>query len=206
MDIRNSKVGWMSTCEEGANVCRYPDCVDGSERHGYGFEFPGSGRMCVRVVSTMFICLIVSNVFRDFINESLQRLGLVAGDDAMSDDLLDPTQAFTLPECELGNLIDVENTMRLANNSAAGRDALTKYIIANDYVAKLVPLVEVAEDFESLTDLHRLCNIVKTIILLNDNAIIEQVVRDDNMMGVLGALECKFGHLYPNLADFDRRP
>jgi protein phosphatase-4 regulatory subunit 3 len=125
----------------------------------------------------------------DFVNESQQRLGLA--DDAMSDDLIDPSQTFSLPECALGNLTDIENIMRMANNSAAGRDALTKYIIANDYVARLVPLVEIAEDFESLQDLNRLCNIVKSIILLNDNAIIEQVVRDDNMMGVLGALECK---------------
>jgi protein phosphatase 4 regulatory subunit 3 len=141
--------------------------------------------------------------YRDFVNESQQKLGmiptagtysettaaLIATDDGMSDELVDSAQTFALPECELGNLIEVENLMRMANNSAHGRDALTKYIIGNDYVAKLVPLVEVAEDFESLTDLHRLCNIVKTIILLNDNAIIEQVVRDDNMMGVLGALE-----------------
>jgi len=48
-----------------------------------------------------------------------------------------------------------------------------------------------AEDLESLADLHRLCNIVKTIILLNDSTIIEHVVSDNCVLGVVGALECE---------------
>ena len=96
-----------------------------------------------------------------------------------------------LPPPELGNLPDVESMMRAANNSPAGRDALAKYIVGADYITKLVPLVEVAEDLESLSDLHRLCNIMKMLILLNDTAIIEYVVTDDVILGVVGALECK---------------
>ena len=96
-----------------------------------------------------------------------------------------------LPPPELGNLPDVENMMRAANNSPAGRDALAKFIVGADYITKLVPLVEVAEDLESLSDLHRLCNIMKMLILLNDTAIIEYVVTDDVILGVVGALECK---------------
>ena len=96
-----------------------------------------------------------------------------------------------LPPPELGNLPDVDNMMRAANNSPAGRDALAKFIVGADYITKLVPLVEVAEDLESLSDLHRLCNIMKMLILLNDTAIIEYVVTDDVILGVVGALECK---------------
>lgn len=75
-----------------------------------------------------------------------------------------------------------------------GRDALSKYIIRDEYIAKLVPLVTMAEDLESLIDLHRLCNIMKSLILLNDNTIIETVVADHVILGVVGALECT---LYP---------
>jgi protein phosphatase 4 regulatory subunit 3 len=92
----------------------------------------------------------------------------------------------------MSNLADVEQTMRLAINTAPGREALTKYIITNDYVAKLCSLVSIAEDFESLEDLHRLCSIMKSIILLNDNTIMETVVKDDLVQGVVGALECEF--------------
>jgi protein phosphatase-4 regulatory subunit 3 len=46
-----------------------------------------------------------------------------------------------------------------------------------------------------LVDLHRLCNIMKSLILLNDNTIIETVVADQIILGVVGALECK-PHLF----------
>ena len=58
-----------------------------------------------------------------------------------------------------------------------------------DYIGKLIPLVVMAEDLESEPDLHRLCNIVKLIILLNDTNIIEHAVSNECMEGVVGALE-----------------
>ena len=73
--------------------------------------------------------------------------------------------------------------------SQPGRDSLSKMVINDDYIPKLIPLVSIAEDLESLTDLHRLCNIMKTLILLNDTAIIEYVVTDDVVLGIVGALE-----------------
>lgn len=79
--------------------------------------------------------------------------------------------------------------MRGLGNTQAGRDALTKFIISEDYIAKLIPLVDMAEDLESLPDLHRLCNIMKSMILLNDTAIIEYAMTDEVISGVVGALE-----------------
>lgn len=103
---------------------------------------------------------------------------------------MDPAQVFSLPPPDLGNLVEVEATLRMANSTAAGRDALAKFVVSAEYITKLVPLVEMAEDLESLEDLHRLCNIMKTMILLNDTAIIEYAVTDDIVLGVVGALEC----------------
>jgi hypothetical protein len=68
---------------------------------------------------------------------------------------------------------------------------LAKFILAQDYIPKLIPLVDMAEDLESVSDLHRLCSIVKMLILLNDTAIIEYVVTDPVVLGVVGALECE---------------
>lgn len=107
------------------------------------------------------------------------------------DDTVDTVQPFALPAPELANLAEIESTMRMANSTAQGREALTKFTLASDLIPKLVPLVEMAEDLESLADLHRLCNIMKTLILLNDTAIIESVVMDDVVIGVVGALECR---------------
>jgi protein phosphatase-4 regulatory subunit 3 len=106
-----------------------------------------------------------------------------------------------LPEPDMGNLADIENTMRMANSTAHGRDALARHVMAHDYISKLVPLVQMAEDFESVQDLHRLCNIMKLVILLNDNSIIEQVVRDDLILGVVGALECMSRSLQEVICD-----
>ena len=69
---------------------------------------------------------------------------------------------------------------------------MAKFILAQDYIPKLIPLVDMAEDLESVSDLHRLCSIVKMLILLNDTAIIEYVVTDPVVLGVVGALECEF--------------
>ncbi|KAA8617481.1 SMK-1 domain containing protein [Pyrenophora tritici-repentis] len=79
--------------------------------------------------------------------------------------------------------------MRAANSTPGGREALAKFILAQDYIPKLIPLVDMAEDLESLSDLHRLCSIMKMLILLNDTAIIEYVVTDAVVLGVVGALE-----------------
>jgi protein phosphatase-4 regulatory subunit 3 len=79
--------------------------------------------------------------------------------------------------------------MRGLINTQNGRDALTKFVLTDDYIRKLIPLVEMAEDMEDLTGLHRLCNIMKIMILLNDTTIIEHAVTDDMVLGVVGALE-----------------
>lgn len=112
-------------------------------------------------------------------------------DDSLSDDLtvdIHPP-SVNLPAAELGHLQEIDTGMRIMSNTAAGRDALAKFIMADDYIGKLIPLVEMAEDLESLPELHRLCNIMKSIILLNDTTIIEHAVSDENVLGVVGALE-----------------
>ncbi|KAH6895790.1 component of IIS longevity pathway SMK-1-domain-containing protein [Thelonectria olida] len=126
----------------------------------------------------------VSSVQQSFHNN------LGGADDLSSDDLAIEVPAnIALPPAELGNLADIETNMRIMNSSANGRDALAKAIMAEDYIGRLIPLVEMAEDLESLPDLHRLCNIMKTIILLNDTSIIEHAVSDECVLGVVGALE-----------------
>ncbi|KAB2578443.1 Uncharacterized protein DIS24_g3969 [Lasiodiplodia hormozganensis] len=125
----------------------------------------------------------------DFVSEVQSHLTSLSGaDDGLSDDVMD-MNPIMLPDPELGNLPEIEQVMRVANNTPQGRDALAKFIVQAGYITKLVPLVGVAEDLESLEDLHRLCNIMKTLILLNDTAIIEYAVTDEVIIGVVGALE-----------------
>jgi protein phosphatase 4 regulatory subunit 3 len=110
-------------------------------------------------------------------------------DDTLSDDMMESVHHIMLPAPDLNNLAEVEGMIRAANGTQPGREALAKFIVNSDYISKLAPLVEKAEDLHSLDDLHRLCNIMKILILLNDTAIIEYVVMDDVVLGVVGALE-----------------
>lgn len=89
----------------------------------------------------------------------------------------------------LGNLHEIEQQMRGLHNTQHGREGLSRFVRDEDYIQKLIPLVEMAEDMEDLPSLHHLCNIMKTLILLNDSAIIEMTVTDDLVLGVVGALE-----------------
>ncbi|RQM06622.1 hypothetical protein DH86_00001259, partial [Scytalidium sp. 3C] len=128
--------------------------------------------------------------FVEHVQEQLKKMG--PRDDAISDDISqDPFQnnPISLPNPGLGNLNEIETQMRGLSNTQSGREALVKFVISEDYIRKITPLVEMAEDMEDLASLHRLCNIMKILILLNDTAIIEHVVTDDVVMGVVGALE-----------------
>jgi len=110
-------------------------------------------------------------------------------DDGLSDDIGENISPILLPDPELSNLHEIENHMRAANGAPGGREALAKFVLNKNYIPKLLPLVETAEDLESASDLHRLCSIMKMLILLNDAAIIEYVVTDEVILGVVGALE-----------------
>ena len=96
------------------------------------------------------------------------------------------TTSFTLNIPELGNLDEIEQNIRQASVTQGGREALAKFLLREEYLLKLIPLVEIAEDLESLSDLHRLCNIMKALILMNDNSIIEHLVDDNIIIGVVG--------------------
>ena len=121
-------------------------------------------------------------------------------DDALSEgDMTDGyanQNNLVLPQPEIGNLEEIEGVMRGVAITQNGREAICKFVIHDDYVRKLIPLVEMAEDLESLKDLHCLCNIMKMIILLNDSQIIDHIVNENVVMGVVGALECELEILF----------
>ncbi|KAL8659231.1 MAG: hypothetical protein Q9202_007226 [Teloschistes flavicans] len=127
----------------------------------------------------------------NFVSQVQQHLVAVSGpDDALSDDAMDTfSNPLTLPRPELSNLDEIASLMRTVISTPQGRDSLSKLVLAEEYIQKLVPLVVMAEDLESLEDLHHLCNIMKMLVLLNDTQIIEYAVSDDLVMGVVGALE-----------------
>ncbi|KAK0619804.1 component of IIS longevity pathway SMK-1-domain-containing protein [Immersiella caudata] len=127
--------------------------------------------------------------FIDSVQQTFQSVN-GAHDDGLSDDLaMDMATTIQLPPADLAHLGELETQIRIMSSSANGRDALAKTIMGDSYIDRLIPLVEMAEDLESLTDLHKLCNIMKIVLLLNDTGIIEHAVSDECVLGVVGALE-----------------
>lgn len=102
---------------------------------------------------------------------------------------MDMPTTVRLPPASLDRLGEIESSVRAMSVTVDGREALAKAIMNEDYIGKLIPLLEMAEDLESLPDLHQLCNIMKSVLLLNDTSIIEHAVADECVAGVVGMLE-----------------
>lgn len=113
------------------------------------------------------------------------------GDDDVSDDEgeSNPNDPVFLPEPTLAKLAEVEELVHHAMLTVARRESLAKFVLGENYVPKLIASLETAEDMESVADLHRLCNIIKALILLNDAAVFECILKEDVFFGVAGILE-----------------
>ncbi|KAI9319885.1 component of IIS longevity pathway SMK-1-domain-containing protein [Dichotomocladium elegans] len=96
--------------------------------------------------------------------------------------------AGALPSPELSNLPAIANALANAKTLQA-KDRYASFIIPENYIEKLVNVFNTCEDLESIEELHKLYTIMKAIIMLNDNTIIEHIVRDDIYPGVMGMLE-----------------
>lgn len=115
-----------------------------------------------------------------------------AGMTTTEDDLMmaDGTP-FALPDPPLmGNLHLIDMTLKdAANRSPQAREKVAEWILREEYIIKLIPIFQDAEELEQLESLHRLCAIMHTIIMLNDNVLMERMLRDDTFLGVVGMLE-----------------
>ncbi|GAA5898668.1 hypothetical protein JCM5296_005955 [Sporobolomyces johnsonii] len=95
----------------------------------------------------------------------------------------------TLPTPTLGSIDLLESSIRAMSRTAVGRERTANQIVKSGFVEKLIEVHGEAEDLESLEDLHALCRVMQTILLLNDNAIFELVLKDELILGVAGILE-----------------
>ena len=69
------------------------------------------------------------------------------------------------------------------------RDKTVDYVLHSDYLEILFQHFKKAEESRHLKDLFLLSNIVKTLILYNRREVVEVMVDDDHIMGILGILE-----------------
>lgn len=77
--------------------------------------------------------------------------------------LIDST-AFNPPEPSLGKLEEIEQVLKeTASKGPLAREKVAEWLVRADYLRKLVPVFQDAEDLENVEDLQCLCTIMQTI-------------------------------------------
>lgn len=69
------------------------------------------------------------------------------------------------------------------------KERLAAGLLRDNYIRKLLDVFHMAEDLESQDSLHKLFTIFKSVVMLNNPAVLEVIFRPEYIIDVLGALE-----------------
>lgn len=94
-----------------------------------------------------------------------------------------------LPQPRLGIIGEIERAIKSLARTQTVKERICEYIQQEDYLKSLIEVMNTAEDLESLENLHALCSIMQTILMLNDHTMYEHILEDDIFFGVVGMLE-----------------
>ncbi|KAJ7246580.1 component of IIS longevity pathway SMK-1-domain-containing protein [Mycena haematopus] len=94
-----------------------------------------------------------------------------------------------LPTPQLGMIADIERAIKGLSRQGQIKERLCEYIMQEEYFKGLIEVLHTAEDLESIENLHALCSITQTILMLNDHNLYEHILSDDLFPGVVGMLE-----------------
>ncbi|KAJ7462163.1 component of IIS longevity pathway SMK-1-domain-containing protein [Mycena latifolia] len=94
-----------------------------------------------------------------------------------------------LPAPQLGNIADIERAIKGISKTQQIKERLCEYIMGEEYFKALIDVLQTAEDLESIENLHALCSITQTILMLNDHNLYEHILSDELFPGVVGMLE-----------------
>ncbi|KAJ6515393.1 component of IIS longevity pathway SMK-1-domain-containing protein [Mycena sanguinolenta] len=94
-----------------------------------------------------------------------------------------------LPTPQLGIIADIERAIKGLSRQGQIKERLCEYIMQEEYFKGLIEVFHTAEDLESIENLHALCSITQTILMLNDHNLYEHILSDDLFAGIVGMLE-----------------
>ncbi|KAF9478406.1 DUF625-domain-containing protein [Pholiota conissans] len=94
-----------------------------------------------------------------------------------------------LPTPQLGIISEIERAIKALARTQNVKEKICEYIQAEDYIKSLIKVMGDAEDLESLENLHALCSLMQTILMLNDHSMYEHILEDEIFFGVVGMLE-----------------
>ncbi|GAW00817.1 duf625 domain protein [Lentinula edodes] len=94
-----------------------------------------------------------------------------------------------LPAPHLGMIGEIDRAIKTLARTQQVKEKICEYIQNEDYIKKLIEVLHLAEESESLENLHALCSLMQTILMLNDHGIYEQILEDEYFFHVCGMLE-----------------
>ncbi|KAG1833574.1 component of IIS longevity pathway SMK-1-domain-containing protein [Suillus variegatus] len=95
-----------------------------------------------------------------------------------------------LPQPELGNIPDIERAIKTLVRGQAIRERICEYILREEYIAKMIEVFKLAEDLENAENLHALCSLMQTIlVMIHDHGLYEHILDDSVFFGAVGMLE-----------------
>ncbi|KAF9450958.1 DUF625-domain-containing protein, partial [Macrolepiota fuliginosa MF-IS2] len=94
-----------------------------------------------------------------------------------------------LPPPQLGIIGEIERAIKALARTPPVKERICEYIQQEEYIKSLTEVLNTAEDLESLENLHALCSLMQTILMLNDHTLYEHILEDDLFYGVVGMLE-----------------
>ena len=92
-----------------------------------------------------------------------------------------------LPPAELGSLPELVRVV--ADCSPFAREKIASLVLKKDYLRQLLDLFRICEDLDDQDGLHMMYHLVRGLVLLNDASLFDELLRDSNVMDVVGALE-----------------
>ncbi|KDQ64157.1 hypothetical protein JAAARDRAFT_187524 [Jaapia argillacea MUCL 33604] len=113
-------------------------------------------------------------------------------------------RAGRLPQPQLGIIGEIEKAIKALARTPALKERICEYIQHEEYIKALVDVLTQAEDLESIDNLHALCSLMQTILMLNDHTMYEHILDDNLFFGVVGMLEYdpEFPTFKANYRDF----
>ncbi|KAH9482349.1 hypothetical protein JR316_0004447 [Psilocybe cubensis] len=132
-----------------------------------------------------------------FIQEVQRHMNMSDDPTVVSSPLLGETSVTTssiirsghLPPPQLGIISEIERAIKALARTQTVKERICDYIQRENYIKALIKVMHTAEDLENLENLHALCSLMQSILMLNDHTMYEHILEDDIFFGVVGMLE-----------------
>eukprot|EP00775_Hariotina_reticulata_P003204 gene3204-3481_t len=92
-----------------------------------------------------------------------------------------------LPAAEMGNLEEIAKV--LAHVPPMQRERVAQLLMGPGYLRKLLDLFRQCEDLEDLPSLQHMFRLMRSIIMLNDTQLLDELLKEEHVMDVMGCLE-----------------